>query len=251
MIKPADRHTANNFIKFASNLETLNKNAMVLQLRMMLLENNANFCASNTVEKVCPYRWGSPEYLKYNRDSINQILDQVRAINNTYALSQSGLALIREPQSKADFDLVAMEGSISPEHAKRSTFALEALPGEPMGPGGEIGIAFIPLIVYGAVAVTGLITGAVTATVVTDTISKKYDKEITEANIQAEKDMAKDPRLFDKWVQYKTDIQKPINGMIDNVLGAGTGKQMIKGAMGIGLVALAGFLLFRFLGRRK
>lgn len=241
------------WIEFNKQLDRLNAGSMALRLRSGLLGQAVAFCKARNPEGVCNYPWGSERYLSYTSGSMAKLLGQVERINNAVSLTQIGTAGIQLHPTGEDFDIV-VPATTPRDIWANAAFDVNQLPGEPMGPGGEIGAGpILPLIVYGTTAIVGLVTGAIGAVVICRTIQKKYDKDIADSIQKADKTFCTDPKspICRDWLaQRESQPFRQSEGMIDKLLGPGAGKATVAGLGIAGAVGL-GLLAFMLLSKRQ
>lgn len=251
MLRVPSRENAKNWRRFVENLQQLNLDWEILRMRFLILKDTVKFCRENTIEKDCPHWWGSPQYIEYTGNAINKIGQQMFALNNAYNFTQTRQALL-DDTVKGDIDIVGLKQELTLEETKLATFDKSKLPGDPMGPRPELGfLPFIPpLLIKGTIAIVALVTACIAAVKSCDTVTKKYDKEIIVAQIKQEKEFAKDPQLFDKWTQYKKEVQKAPRGLLDKYLGAGAG-DIAKGGIGLAVLLVVGLLGWNLMTKAK
>lgn len=248
---PPDATARRLWLRFERDLERLNRHNHALALRGNIWTASINYCASMTTEGVCNRPWGRTDLYNYTRASIVKLFDAGRRLNNAAAMARAGIAAIEVNEDKTDFDIVVPKSALSDSEIENSYFDKTMLPGAPMAAGGELGI--IPLLVYGAVVVAGLVTGAITAVAVCNVMQKRYDVQLTELNREAEKDFCADPNspTCKGWLQIRKDQRlNEKQSYIDKLLGPGAGK-MIGAGLGIGALVAIGLIAWSFTRGKK
>ena len=239
---PPDATARRLWLRFERDLERLNRFNHALALRGNIWTTSINYCASMTTEGVCTRPWGRTDLYNYTRASIVKLFDAGRRLNNAAGMARAGIAAIELNEDNTDFSIVVPKSALSASELETAYFDKSMLPGAPMAAGGELGI--IPLLVYGAVVVAGLVTGAITAVAVCNVMQKRYDVQLETLNRMADEDFCADPNSATcrTWLQIRKDegLNKK-QGYIDKLLGPGAGK-MIGAGLGIGALVVLGLI---------
>lgn len=158
--------------------------------------------------------------------SINQVSSLAYRIGVVMDAAERGELAARPTPDGSDLDIVAPE-PLDPKW-KQYQIAAGDLP-----PGGELGIA--PLIVLGII-VAVVIGGVLTLTMMSNAYSKKIDRDIGLATLEAEKTFCEDPNsaICKAWfTKKKTTPAKKARGAIDYLLGEGAGKKVAGGLVAV------------------
>lgn len=241
---PPDATAKRLWLRFERDLDRLNRFNHALALRGNIWTASINYCASMTTEGVCDRPWGRADLYNYTRASILKLFDAGRRLNYAAGLARAGIAGIEVNADKTDFAIVVPKNALSDSEIENAYFDKTMLPGAPMSTEGELGI--IPLLVYGAIVVAGLVTGAITAVAVCNVMQKRYDVQLTELNLQAERDFCADPNsaTCKGWLRIRKDQRlNEKQGWIDKLLGGGAGKAI---GAGLGLAVAIGLGIYAF-----
>lgn len=241
------------WLQFERDLLRLNKHNHALALRGNIWTHAINYCASITTEGDCDRPWGRRDLYDYTSAAVRKLFDSGRRLNAAAAMARAGIAAIQVDPDGKDFSIVVPKGGgLNETDIESARFDKTMLPGAPME-GGELGLPIIPLIVYGVVVVVGLVTGAVTSVAVCNVLQKKYDKDLTKLNNQAEKDFCSDPNsaTCKGWLQIRKDERlNEKQGYIDKLLGGGAGK-LIGTGIGAGAAVALGLFAWSIFKARK
>lgn len=234
------------WLKFERYLDRLNRYNQALALRGNIWTEQIRYCKSMTTEGTCDRPWGRSDLYNYTSKNVRSLFEAGRRLNAAAALARSGTAAIQLNEDKTDFSIVVPEGTITPEWIESARFDISMLPGSPMSPGGDLGVVFVPLVVYGLVVVVGMVTGALTAVSVCNVLQKKYDVQITELNRAAEKDFCSDPnsQTCKTWLGIRKEERlNEKQSWVDKILGGGAGKAI---GAGVGLAVAIGLGLYAY-----
>jgi hypothetical protein len=221
---------------FVNGLKRLNRDFMITRGRALLLSQTIEFYKDNT--EALPPSFQFDKISNYTR-AFKQFSSQVNALNNAYALTQSGLAaLVPSTVFTGGLDIVADRDQLTEQQIKNATFNRADFFKD-----SELGIApLIPLLIKGAI----VLGGALVVLGVTDSITeasvkqKKLDLAIVKAQSEVENDMKDDPQIFKMWTDYKAKTLKTVKaGFLDSIGGGGLG------IAGVGLAIIIGFIIFQ------
>lgn len=233
---------------FTRKLEALNKGFAQTRSQVFILKKTLEFYKKNTGS--LPFGFDIETLASYER-TFRNYERAVNAINNSFALSQTNKAAIAESTSyPGDLDFIVDSQRLSKGDIDAATFNRADLT---TGKETELGaVAILPLIVKAGATVYGLITvkGIVDSVGKSIVETARIERKIQEIQANVENDMSKNPNLFSKWTQYKTQTIIPQAKSFLASLGSklGTGLSPIITA---GLILVGGMILFKVLESRK
>jgi len=233
-----ERIDVNQWNRFKGDLESLNYSIARLKLKFELLDSTTEFTHSHGL----PFLTTAMQ----NIFSAIEALDlQARALNAAYAYTQS-LTAGAQPSRKYpnDFDIVVQEGVLTSDQIKDATVDLDALNKPPF----NLGIA--PFVIYAGVSVVALVVGAIATVSIMGAKEKEIEAEVDKLQIELEKKIAENPETLPAWTEFKQSQQKDTRGLIDKLLGPGSGKAIIGGAGGIVVLLVVGYLVMEMFKKK-
>ena len=168
----------------------------------------------------------------------------ITALNNAYALSQSGSAFIAPSKTHpGDIDLMIEKGTVPQKVIDNATFSKMSIPEDP-----NFGW-IIPVVIAGAV-ITGLVLISGMVDSVTETVvkHKRIDANIERVKRSVEKDILSNasPAIVKDFIDFKKkEIEPTEKGFL-----ASAG-QAAGGVVGVALIGLVLFMIWQKYGGKK
>ncbi len=79
----------------------------------------------------------------------------------------------------------------------------------------------------------------------------EIEAEVDKKQLELEEKIIERPEVLQDFTEYKQTVQGTQRGLIDSLLGAGSGKTLLGGAAGIAAVVIAGYFIMKAMEKRK
>lgn len=178
---------------------------------------------------------------------IAALSKKVTALNFAYMYTQTLTAGVQASQQfPGDLDIVIRKDTADTLGKSRVKDATVNLSEKAI----QENLEGIPLVVAG-VAVVALVVGAIVTVSVLENRAEKYKMQIEKGRQQIEKAALRNPKALAAFTKLRaTENHKQGQAWIDKLLGPGTGKALTGGVLGIGLLLVGGFLLFKYMEKK-
>jgi len=227
--------------EFVDQLENLNNGITRTKVRYDLLDNSERWF-SDSVGHLGP----TPVmFMSSKFREINVLDNESLKMNQLYELVNAGqVGVVDSASYPGDFDIVAIQGSMTAEQIKALTVNLDALYEPP-----ALGVA--PVLVAAGLAVTALVVGGIITVTALITKQEEIEAEIESKQIELEHQILQNPSILPAWTEYKEAQQSQSRGLIDDLLGTGATGKLMGGAAGVVVIVVAGYFLMKYMEKRK
>jgi hypothetical protein len=226
--------------KFANGLQDLNKSTAKLRFQLWWMERAVTFYKDKT--EALPPSFQFDDIQSWTAIAAKWI-NGVQVLNNAYALTQTGQAVLAESSTiPGDLDIIIEKGTVPDSALTTATYNRSMLPDPPTLDGWIIPVLVVGAILGGIALVKGIVSDITDANVKV----KHIDYNIAKARSNVEKDM-KDasPEIYKLWSGVKQkELQPAEKGFMAN-LATGAG-----GFLGVAAIGLAAFFVLKNWGKK-
>jgi hypothetical protein len=236
----ADTKQRAQWTRFVNGLNHLNRLFAKTRADIYWLQKAIEFYRSK--HESFPPSFGE-ENVPALQSAATRWMQGVTTLNNAFALSQSGSAIIAPSKMyPGDLDLLVEENAVPEAVRNNATFVKSSIPDAELG-------AIIPLIIVGGIIVGSLIivSGIVDSITETTTKHKRLDNQMQRIKAKVEKDiLGSTPDVAKAWLSYKKKEVEPVEKGFLATAGEAAG-----GIVGIAVIGLVLFMIWKNYGGKK
>lgn len=216
--------------RFVSGMDELNRAFAKTRFDLWWLKQAIEFYKKQTETLPPDFQL---DKISYWYNTSTKWMRGVTALNNAFALTQSGSAYLSPSQMiSGDLDIIVEKDTLPESVVQNATFFPDDLPD------GNMGIApIVPLLIKGAIVIGGLVIVSGIVKQISDTIikHKRIDSNIEKVKAKVELGMKNaSPDIYKLWTDKKEKELKPAEQGFMSQLGEG-----LSGFIWVGIAALA------------